>query len=111
MIAAGAELNPKDKYKSPLLDAVYQADPAYVIALAEAGANVKIRFEDRSTLLHTPAQKGYAGVVKALLRFGADVNARDCFGRSTNLAGAWLHLMAIIPAFSCGTARHRSRAE
>ncbi|HMP03533.1 MAG TPA: ankyrin repeat domain-containing protein [Gemmatales bacterium] len=82
MIAAGAVLNPKDKYQSPLLDAVYKPDPGFVIDLAEAGASTKIRFDDRSTLLHPPAQKGYAKVVKALLRFGADVNARDCFGRS-----------------------------
>jgi ankyrin repeat protein len=82
MVAAGAELNPKDKYKAPLLDAVYKSDPAIIETLAEAGANAKIRFDDRSTLLHTPSQKGHTEVVTALLRFGADVNARDCFGRS-----------------------------
>jgi ankyrin repeat protein len=54
LLAAGAEVNPKDKYMSPLREAVYNAAPAFVIALAQVGAHVRVRFVDRSTLLHPP---------------------------------------------------------
>lgn len=84
LIAAGAEINPKNNFP-PLLFALDAGlgpdDSGMVGALIARGADVNLRWHRGITFLMLAAV-GPPDVVRALLRAGADVNARDDEGRS-----------------------------
>ena len=52
------------------------------VFLITTGANVKVRYEDRSTPLHWAARWGLTKVAKCLMDHGGEVNARDNEGET-----------------------------
>lgn len=77
MIAAGAELNPTDAGRTPLMRAIEKNDITLIEALLKRGA--KVNWKNRQGL--TPLMAAMVGsspvIVKFLIDSGADVNARS----------------------------------
>jgi ankyrin repeat protein len=77
IIAAGAELNPKDNYP-PLMFALETSDIGIIRELIARGADVNLRYGPQgATFLMLAASGILADVVSTLLEAGADVTARD----------------------------------
>ncbi|CAM9553815.1 unnamed protein product [Laminaria digitata] len=79
MVESGVEVDGVDSDgRTPLVLAVASNEPGSVEVLAEAGARVDALVENNSwTSLHVAAEYLYPAVVVALLKHGANVNARD----------------------------------
>jgi ankyrin repeat protein len=74
LIAAGADVNVKDKEgKTPLMKVVYSdyADPARVQLLLDHGADVNVRATDGDSALKEASQKGSTKVLAMLIAAGA----------------------------------------
>lgn len=85
MIAAGAEVNPKEPFsKSPLMYAITRYDPVLVKALIARGADVNLKNGQGTTPLMTAVMSrgSTVEIVKLLLAAGADPNARDMDGET-----------------------------
>jgi ankyrin repeat protein len=93
VIAAGAEINPREAFSmSPLMTAV--EDLEMVKVLIAHGADVNQKNFRGVTALMAAAAAGPASVVKYLIEKGADVNARDKEGTTALMAAeqrrAWV---------------------
>jgi ankyrin repeat protein len=84
MIAAGAEVNPKDFSRSPLMYAVERHDVVLVKALLARGANVNLKSGIGTTPLMTATVSCVPSVevVKLLVAAGADADARSNDGET-----------------------------
>ncbi len=85
MIAAGAEVNPKEVFSSsPLMYAITRYDPVLVKALLKRGADVNLKNERGTTPLMTAVMSrgSTVEIVKLLLAAGADPDARNNDGES-----------------------------
>ena len=83
MLAAGVDLNPKTKQPSPLGHAIDEDDVVIVEALLKKGANPNLTdSETGETLLMSAAKYSTPEVVQALIKGGADVNARNKSGQT-----------------------------
>lgn len=83
MLAAGVELNPKTIYPSPLGHAIHEDDVVIIQTLLKKGANPNLRdSETGETLLMTAAKYSTPEVVQALIKGGADMNARNKSGQT-----------------------------
>jgi ankyrin repeat protein len=88
LLQVGADPNASDAYGHTPLYCVSNAYPydgpagaAMVSALMQAGANVHAREKVKGCFaLHMAARRGNVLVAQALLRYGADVEARDKYG-------------------------------
>ena len=76
LIAAGADLNEKDKYigKTPLIYAVTANDKEVVKLLLESGADINAKVNN-TTPLFTAVENRYTEIAKFLIESGADKNA------------------------------------
>lgn len=75
---------------TPLMEAATQSDPRRVLALLEAGADVKARTKSGRTALLAAAGSGSAEVVKLLIDAGSELEARDAIDDPTALLlAAW----------------------
>lgn len=84
MIAAGAEVNPKEFSRSPLMYAIERYDVVLVQALLARGANANLKNALGTTPLMTAIMSTgrTVEVVKLLLAAGADPNARSNDGET-----------------------------
>jgi uncharacterized protein len=85
MIAAGAEVNPKETFsRSPLMYAITRYDLVLVKALIARGADVNLKNELGTTPLMTVIMSRGPRIemVKLLMEAGADPNARDQDGQT-----------------------------
>lgn len=82
--AAGAELNIRGGVNgwTPLLHAIHKDRPSSVDALLAAGADVNARGSGGITPLMMAAGYGYTGIVKTLLKHGADPRAQLASGEN-----------------------------
>lgn len=101
LLAAGADPNVREEHGSetPLLAAAQYDQTVSVRALLEAGADpgakdrkgraaFEVKDEDGSRALHWAAELGDERVIAALVAGGAEVNARDGWGRAPLLRAA-----------------------
>lgn len=85
MIAAGAEVNPKEVFSSsPLMYAITRYDPVLVKTLIERGADVDLKNERGTTPLMTAVMSrgSTVEIVKLLLAAGADTDAHNNDGET-----------------------------
>jgi len=85
MIAAGAEVNPKEVFSSsPLMYAITRYDPVLVKALLKRGADVNLKNERGTTPLMTAVMSrgSTVEIVKLLLAAGADPDTRNNDGET-----------------------------
>lgn len=68
--------------RTPLAGAVEADSQLFATLLLQARADVQICDGEGKSPLHLAAKKGSADMCKALLKFGADVNARDYLGQT-----------------------------
>jgi len=84
LLRHGAYIDAKDHYgKTPLYLAVENAHADVVCYLLRKGANPNVRDErGLETPLHVAAYYGEIAIMKCLIKYGADVNARDILRRT-----------------------------
>lgn len=83
LIAAGASIESRDKYKSTLLHLAASKGHTEIISLLlQKRADIHARDGFESTPLHRAAQNGQIAAAQLLLRAGADVNELDKGGRT-----------------------------
>jgi len=102
-IAAGSDLNKKDKYgSSPLTIAATFGKTEIGKALIEAGADLNIRSNDGSTPLHTAAFFCRIEIVKALLDKGADKTLKNNYGSTAleSVSGSFSDVKGIYDQIS-----------
>ena len=82
-LAAGADVNAKDKIKgTPLHYAAAYGHKEIVKLLITAGADVTVKDEKGKTTSHYAAMNGRKVIVELLIAEGADVNAKDEEGKT-----------------------------
>ena len=83
-IAAGTDVNAKDKYgESPLLFAATFGHKEIAELLIANGADVNTKIDKIGmTPLHIATGQGYKEIVELLIAKGADVNAKDVGGKT-----------------------------
>jgi len=84
LLDRGADVNAHDDFNwTPLLIAAWAGQLAYARMLLENGAMTNIPDSTATPLvLHMASQHGYVEFVRLLLEHGADLRARDAFGRT-----------------------------
>ncbi len=103
-LAAGVDVNAKDKYgTTPLHRAAEKGHKEVVALLIAKGADVNAMTNTGWTSLHFAALKGRKEIAELLLASGADVNAKD-----KTRGGTPLHYAAISPNYGRG---HKEIAE
>jgi tetratricopeptide (TPR) repeat protein len=65
---------------SPLMEAAFKGDLAELKRLLNAGADVNVKDDDRSTSLMVAASQGHMAIVHELIAKGADINMQNKYG-------------------------------
>lgn len=60
---------------TPLYLAIHQGQAATTQALMAAGADVNLRCGDVTPAIHRAAHNGHVGILRAVIEYGADVEA------------------------------------
>jgi ankyrin repeat protein len=82
LLAAGAQLNPADAGRTPLIRAVEKKDLSLMKLLLNRGADVNWKNRSGLTLLMAAVAEGSPDAVKFLIDAGADVNAQSNDGKT-----------------------------
>ncbi len=78
LIDAGADINNKDSYFTPLIYAVYYQQNELINILLKKGANTEARdYSGETALIHAALRIGDIDSVKMLISAGADVNVKS----------------------------------
>lgn len=86
LIAAGAEVNVKNRYGvAPLSLAAVNGNVEMVRLILQAGADPNTAMSENETVLLTASRTGVVEVVELLINYGADVNARESWRGQTAL--------------------------
>jgi len=89
LLKAGANVNARNDYgATPLAEAAVLADPVLLERLLKAGADVESANDDGQTALMLVARNGNVAAAKLLLRYRANVNAREKWRQQTALMWA-----------------------
>lgn len=88
LIAAGADVNEKIGYMTPILSAAKNGTPETMRLLLENDARTDHVSEFDWTPLHTAAVEGHVEMVRLLLDAGADIEARDQDGMTPLISAA-----------------------
>lgn len=80
LLNRGVQINVKDGEddKCPLYHAVGVSNEKAVEFLLKHGANENYRYKGGAPILHAAVKKNEAGIVEALLKYGASVNNENC---------------------------------